>query len=343
MSISNITEAERIEIRDACLAAAQEMQRIVQNGAAPHEDIAGLVQPSLQAAMDALGLVAQAPDTVLRDDLADDLDPQQGAALIGYKGRTQYDRNSDVISVRDYLDGVLVNGTTSNQVAIQAAVNAAVAANADLYWPAGAYVSTTNITNFHLVNHYGPGTLRRGSDTFRFRQRGGQLNRLYTSPSGVAGNDGLTVALPLPGLQAAVDALAPRNRLEGRWQIIAAGGTYNESVVIPDGLAQDANYLEFKFPSAPGLQGDPDAWPVGGAILDGTGLSSGIGFAIGSYNKVYVEYLLIQNFYDTAVGNTAQVRRGLVVDKHSFLLSQGVSYRDMESPGWPYCREVTPK
>lgn len=262
-------------------------------------------------------------DNTLGSDLANSTDPAKGAALVGHKGRKQSEKNDDVPGVRDYGTSK-VDGTTSNQDMVVAA--AAANQGGACLVPAGTYVLTDNVPGFHNVDWQGPGVFKRGTDVFRCRQRGGQLNKLYVSPSGAAGNDGLTADFPLAGIQAAVDAMGVRNRLEGRWQVIGTGGSYAESVTIPDGLAQDANYLEFKFPSLPGEQGDPMSWPAGGAILEGAGLDVGTGFAVGSYNKVYLEYLLVRNFYDTGVANTQQVRRAVTVDKNSFLFTKGVSY-----------------
>lgn len=41
-------------------------------------------------------------DDALRDDLANSADPAKGAALVGYRGRTAFDRLSDELSVRDF-------------------------------------------------------------------------------------------------------------------------------------------------------------------------------------------------------------------------------------------------
>lgn len=246
-----------------------------------------------------------------------------GSDLIGYGIRTVEERLGDFISVRDYISTV-IDGTTSNQTGIQAAVTAAMTANSKLYWPAGTYVSTANITNFWNVDHFGPGVLKVGSSLYHFSQYGNQLNQLFISPSGAG--DGLSSSRPLGGITGAVNCLSKFGKLMGRWQVIGTSGTYSESVVIPDGLAQSTNYLEFKFPSAPGVRTDPDSWPAGGAVLDGTGLGVGIGFDTGSYNKIYIEYLKIANFYDTSTTNINQVRRGLAVDRFSFCYTHGCSY-----------------
>lgn len=262
-----------------------------------------------------------------RDELnsfSSSLSDQDGAQLIGAGIRTQKEKNSDTISVRDYIT-TSVDGITSNQAGIVSAVADAFASGSILLWPAGSYVSNAVIPNFWDVEHSGPGTLKVGSEIYHFSQFGNQTNKVYVSP-GATGGDGLSSSRPLGGIQVAIDALAKKNKLLGRWQIFGAAGTYTESVRIPDGLAQGQNYLEFKFPSAPGVRTDPDSWPVGGATLDGTGIAASVGFDTGRYNKVYIEYLRVSNFYDTGLPNTGQVKRAVAVDKFSFLFTYGCSY-----------------
>ena len=247
-----------------------------------------------------------------------------GTDKVRYGNRLLTERLGDVISVRDYITTV-IDGSTSNQVGIVAAEAAAKAAGAKLLWPAGTYVSDSALPDHWDIEHVGPGVLKRGTSLYKFSQYGNQTNQIFISP-GVLGGDGLAPSHPFGSISAAVSAMGKIGRLNGRWQVIGTGGVYNESVLIPDGLAQTANFLEFKFPSAPGVRGDPTAWPVGGATLDGTGLSVGVGFNTGRYNKIYVEYLKIANFYDPGLSNVNQVARGVAVDKFSFLYTHGCSY-----------------
>ncbi|AMO43632.1 hypothetical protein C171_00080 [Pseudomonas phage YMC11/06/C171_PPU_BP] len=151
MSITSITEAERIEIRDACLTAAQEMQQVVQSGAIPRSDIAEAVQPSLQAAADALGLVVDSTENqALRDDLANETDPALGAALIGYSGRTQADKNADVVSVRDKSANAGKPGATDDITAIRDAVNGGGAFLPDGTYPISSFVNVNAQQKVHL-------------------------------------------------------------------------------------------------------------------------------------------------------------------------------------------------
>jgi hypothetical protein len=226
------------------------------------------------------------------------------------------------LSVESY--GAKGDGVADDTNSVADAISAAISSGASLFWPAGTFRTTSSIPGFHSVRHVGSGVIKRGSETFNIYQAGGQLNKLFVSPNGMVGNDGLSASEPMPGIQSAVDALATRSKLEGRWQVIGAGGVYSEAVSIPDGLAQGANYLEFKFPAAPGIRGEPGSWPVGGAVLDGTGLS-GTGFNVGQYNKVYIEYLLVRNWFNVALPATSQVVSGVIVGRFSLLFAYGVS------------------
>lgn len=229
-----------------------------------------------------------------------------------------------IISVRDYIT-TAIDGTTSNQAGIEAAVAAAFSLGAKLQWPAGPqYVSTITIPNFWNVEHIGDGVIKRGSSLFHISQYGNQTNQVFFAPTG--SGDGLSVSQPIGTMQLAIDNIAKRGRLTGRWQMMGAGGTYTELVSIPDGLAQGENYLEFKFPSSPGIRNDPSTWPVGAAILDATGLNPLITFNIGRYNKVYIEYLLVKGAFNNSLTATQQVSRAISVDKFSLLFTQGVSY-----------------
>lgn len=246
----------------------------------------------------------------------------------GAVSRSVRNKLRDTVSVKDF--GAVGDGVTDDTAAIQAAVTQCFNTSDQLYWPDGTYLTTASISNFHAVRHVGPGVHSRSGITWPVTPERTSLRRLYVSPSGNNTNDGLTSSQPRLTIQGCVDVVNRWGPVVGRQQIIGAAGTYAESVTLPDGLAQENNYLEFKFPSAPGVRGDPSSWPVGGAILDGTGLT-GNGFAVGRYNKVYIEYLLVRDWYDTGLSATQQVVSGITVDEFSLLYTYGVS---AQGNGW---------
>jgi hypothetical protein len=146
-----------------------------------------------------------------------------------------YDRLSDVLNVRDFLQGVPVDGVTINQAAIEAVVAAAVAFGASVYWPAGTYVSTANIPNFHSVRHYGDGVIKRGTDTFKMNQRGGQRNIMYVATTGSDLNDGITASQPFATVATAATKVLfgwEDNLLKGAWRLQLAAGTYGRATVL---------------------------------------------------------------------------------------------------------------
>lgn len=191
-----------------------------------------------------------------------------------------------IISVRTYTGAP--DGVTSNQAGIVGAVQAALAAGADLYWPAGTYVSTANIPNFHDVRHTGSGVIKRGSDTFKILRRGDQLNKIYVSTTGTAGNDGLTADVPMPTIQSAVTTLEGYGpALDGQWEVLIAAGTYQEAVSSSVSL-YSKNYITFRGPDVAG--GTPTA------ILDGNGKTLLTGLSLGPKWRFRAYDIKAQNY-----------------------------------------------
>lgn len=233
--------------------------------------------------------------------------------------RAMQSKLGDTISVRDYIT-TRIDGVTSNQAGIEAAVAAAYAAGAELEWPAGVYVSDANIPNFHDVQHSGKGVIKRGSSTYRVKPSRDTVRVLYVAPDGSSVNDGIDASRPIT-IGKAIAVLDASGPIRGRQQIVGAPGVYSEIVAIPRGLALNNNYLEFKFPPSPGVRGDPENWPVDGAILDGAAFrdTSTNGFDVGAYNNVSVEYLLFRGWKRNGVADTSQVKNAVNVNEFANL------------------------
>jgi hypothetical protein len=162
------------------------------------------------------------------------LSAPDGATKIGAGIRTQAGKNADTISVRDYIT-TPIDGVTSNQDGIVAAVAAAKLLGATLEWPAGTYVSPTNIPDFHSIPHTGAGVIKRGTDTFKMNQRGGQRNIIYVATTGSDNNDGLSAAQPFATIAAAATKVLfgwEDNLLKGAWRLQLAAGIYGRATVL---------------------------------------------------------------------------------------------------------------
>lgn len=205
-----------------------------------------------------------------------------------------------IVSVRDYITST-VDGITSNQSGIEQAVSEALARGAELYWPAGAYVSDANIPGFHSVSHVGSGVVKRGADTFKIRTAGGQENLLYVSPGGSDSNDGLSEAQPFLTIQAAVNAWAVWARqTSGNWKIKVAAGTYSAGAVI-DGIRSPTELV---------IEGELSG-STKSSILDG-GLAQASGINANSGVRIRTKNLHVRNF--TSNGIAAQNGSFLTID-----------------------------
>ena len=230
-------------------------------------------------------------------------------------------RLRQAIFLDDYKTTV-VDGVTSNQVDLENALLACVTKGADLFWPdATPRVSTAPLVSLHSVHHVGPGVIKADGLFFYVDPRATQANTLYISPGGTG--DGLSPSRPMAGINGAVDALRPRAPIGSQWTISGGAGTYNESVILPDWLAIGRGYLQFVFPAPIGQRAEPNTYP---AKLDGTGINALQGFLSGAGNKINIQNLCIQNWYDTGSSNVDQVRRGFSASAGSFAFLQNCAF-----------------
>lgn len=177
------------------------------------------------------------------------------------------------LNVRKFITSQ-IDGTTSNQSGIVAAVAAASASGADLYWPRGTYVAETNIPNFWNVNHIGPGVIKRGANTWFITPRvSTHTNEMFCSPTdGLGSNDGLTADFPC----SVATAFTSRLRLlgdkaaKGQWRIRWIGSGQANGVTLT-GLPYFGQALQIWGENAPDYGELPSKW-------DGTSSSASYAF-----------------------------------------------------------------
>jgi hypothetical protein len=245
---------------------------------------------------------------------------------VGAQLRTFQDKDRDIFSVRDFMTST-VDGTTNNQVGITTAVAAAFAAGADLEWPAGTYVSSATIPNFHAVRHTGAGAIKRGTSVFYVKPREGQTNTLYVSPTGNNANDGLSPDKAFATWQAAFDATKNYGPvLAGTWQIVGVAGTFDFSAGAQTFSTPSKNRVIIKGPAVGGHPNVPTCLIDGG----GNGNAYSHGFNLDGIGvRVQVQDLKFQNFKE-ASGNT---RIGIVAANGADFYSNNVHTADCSWTG----------
>lgn len=178
----------------------------------------------------------------LKDALAD---PDIGASLVSAGIRTQKNKNSDILSVRDKIT-TPIDGTTSNQEGILSAVAEAKSLGEPLFWPRGTYVSTGNIPGFWDVKHYGPGIIKRGDIYWSISPKDQDVQSLFVSSSGGSDNDGLTPDIPFTYQQINKALLSSGPVLDGDWRVYFAAGTYAKAVIdVPNITMAGRKLLKF--------------------------------------------------------------------------------------------------
>jgi hypothetical protein len=206
------------------------------------------------------------------------------------------------------------DGTTDDTAAVQATVTAAYTDGVPVEWPAGTYIITANITNFHNVRHMGEGVVKRGTDLFHIYQTDTDTNRIYLSTTGVITNDGLSSDQPLATFQQAFDVLERYGpMLPGKWEINALAGTYTITSAQTISIASK-NRIVIKGPA----KTHPE---VPTCIVDGTGGGSydhGLVAVFGTYTQF--QDIRFQNF----TASPSATRIGLLGDVGSDMYTKNV-------------------
>lgn len=198
------------------------------------------------------------------------------------------------VSVLRY-GSVDLTGATSAQVVIQDAVSDAYNNGYELFWPAGTYLSTGNITNFHLVKHFGPGVVKRGSDLFNVRPVSEDTNILYLATTGSASNDGLSASEPMDTLTVVWTAMQNYGPLlVGKWKIQHAAGTYGGYHRVPYNLTSE-KLVEILGPAVGGHPNVPTC------IYDWNGASMRLVSCVNDGMKIMVQDIKVQESAGTAI------------------------------------------
>ncbi|UQN37326.1 hypothetical protein MTR80_06365 [Alcaligenes aquatilis] len=230
-----------------------------------------------------------------------------GAEIVGFRRpettairRNLLDRGNDTISVLDYID-TPIDGTTSNQDGIMAAVAAAEALGADLVWPAteGDYISTESIPGFHRVRHTGCGVIRRGTSRWHIAPTDADTNTLHVAVSGLELNDGLSPGTPLNARAAMAALLNCGPVLNGDWVVSFAAGEYRSlSLTLPNIKMAGKKLLKIVGPPVPKM-----SQPL--ATLDGLGNTS-FGIRAGGHNCIELRDIFLTRYREYGFNGSGQ-------------------------------------
>lgn len=197
---------------------------------------------------------------------------------------------AQTVSAKDF--GAVGDGVADDTAAIQAAIDYCVANNTGLEWPAGDYLTTTNLTSFWSARHQGVGRILRGSDTWCITPTGTQRNILYVTSAGNSANDGFASGSSIP-MSTAVARFRDlgAKAAAGIWRIQIQGTITWKGVRIQDWPAF-AHEVEI-FGEAAGLTSVPTA------VWDGATSTEPYAFMAENTNTVlnfHFQNLKIQNF-----------------------------------------------
>jgi hypothetical protein len=197
-----------------------------------------------------------------------------------------------VFSVKLTTFNAVGDGVTSDQVALENAVQEAKATGKWLYFPDGTYLSTASIPDFHLVPKMGQGIIKRGDDLFYISPTAFQTNRIYLKATGGSNlNDGLSASQPFAAIQNAVDILPnyAKPMLGGTWEFSLTAGTFTKRAVIQEGL-KTLNPIRFIGAYVGGHPNIPTT-----IISEGAGKAAVALLAKGGTN-IYVQDILFTGF-----------------------------------------------
>lgn len=166
--------------------------------------------------------------------------------------------NHGTVSVKDY--GAVGDGVTNDTTAINAAL--AATQGKRLYWPAGKYIVTSNLTDFWNVFHTGFGSIARGADEFFITPVNSstlvQTSTLWADgTSGLDTNDGLFSTSKVKTLSKLyfqmLRRLTPEQANGGKW-VVRMSGTFTGGQKLAD-LPEFAFGLTFE--GDPLVSGNP--------------------------------------------------------------------------------------
>ncbi len=210
------------------------------------------------------------------------------------------------------------DGVTTVQTEVADAVALAYVDGAELYWPAGTYLTTATIPNFHDVRHRGPGVVKRGSDLFYVDPslNPGETNILYVATTGDNANDGLSSSQPRLTAQATGNLLYGYSYGDVTWKITVAAGTYQATTTFSRPFPTP-NRVQFL-----GVAVSDGTTPT--TIFDSPGGSGQSGLFFQNYIRAYVEDIKFTDYNDSGTISISGASSGINVDGRSEVWTRNV-------------------